>query len=181
MYSIKGSLLKLSKKMLKKANTDDVGRTYKETSTPYEGYYRDICLLLDVEDVWTSVTSSALDEFLKVDLVLELKDDSQCLVFQVKSSVKGAEKHLNLKTVTYNKITCQVPPVLVPNKSNLDTLYELSEFTGLNIKDETLTAIELSKKLRNVSLPRKSFNYKIINALRVLNLAKVSGDSIVFN
>lgn len=181
---IRGNKLKMTNKLVVRANNDDTGRRYETNERNlYEGLYRNLALLLEIEDAWTSDLGSALDEFLKVDLVIQDYNDlveGKVLVFQIKSSKFGADKHLYLCEVKYQNNKFLVPPVLVPDKPYLELLLELSEFTGIPLRENTIAAIELYKATRGKTFPRftfKSYN----NVWLTLQLATIKGDSIVIN
>lgn len=183
---IYGIILSLNAKLVNRANQDFTGRKYKDKEgkgMEYERFWRDLALLLDIKDCWMSLETSALDEFLKVDLVIEKEDPDipeTCLVFQIKSSKAGAEKHQDLQTVSYKAKTYAVPPCLVADKPPVELLKELSDFTGISLRDSTIAAIELSQNLKGKSLPKSAFKNPVIHALRVLNLVKEQGNTLLF-
>ena len=171
---IKGLIVTMSKTVLTKANTDDTGRHY-ESESQLEFVYVQLANLLEIEDSWVSRQGSALDEFLKIDVVIEEEQDKPCLVFQVKSSESGADKHQSLKEVQYQSRTYSVPPILVPDQPLKVLLEELSLFTGIPIKQEIQQLLALAKAYKGKSLPASMFKPTQMRAIEFLQLGKVQG------
>jgi hypothetical protein len=172
---IKGNLSYMNTKMIKSANLDDTLRRY-ESESRLEFMYVELAWLLDISDAWVTREGSALDEFLKIDIVIEQDSEGlRCLVFQVKSSDKGANKHLSLETVTYRGKEYSVPPVLVPDRKMVDLLRELSEFTRIPIRKEILDLLEVSSRSKGKDLPAVLFKPEQLRAITLLCLGKIQG------
>lgn len=106
-------------------------------------------LLYGVHDVWRSTPGGALDQIIKGDIVIEIEDSEDCFVLQVKSSEAAALEHEELPPPVYNgRQLPRTPVVFTQGKSPWELLMELSEGTGLAVREDILSAAEKLQKLR---------------------------------
>ena len=176
--------VKYSNKLVMKAQQDDTGRRYKKVvgtiGQQNEQLYFNLAQMLEVEDVYYSQEGSALDEFLKVDLVLEL-DEEENLVLQIKSTEEQVDNFLeNNPKVYYKNLQYPTPPASCADKSNLELLFELSEFLGIPVRKKILEAIELVQVFKKAGAqPPASVFRSTSHSLQKLGLVKVSGGRFI--
>ena len=138
----------------------------------------DLLKLFDNVEVLSSERGTALDERLKVDIVLRCKDDPyDVFAFQVKSSELGAKEHFNKygESIVYKGHYFRTPwCLIIDGKSSNETLFsllaeELCLACTLDFKklDKIKSDINNSVNKRVTSKPY-SLNKKHIKALRLL-------------
>lgn len=153
----------------------------KKKGVELEYQVRELCYFLDkVYSAWVTAPGSELDQGLKADVVLEVKEGREvvCLAIQVKTTKEQAREHLALGTVSGGRFPV---PGVVFKASPMVMLRQLRLVTEVPFSGNTKRLIKMAKVYRGKTVPYEVFRGMDRTNYVKLGLATPMKDGLRFN